>query len=181
MSVYAYLNPISKELKTDTSGDKKSLHSSADFADLRRLDESYFKDNVEYFSIQQRGDHDNGFIFTPGHYIGPGYKVLIEKTKTTERGSDRHSRLEEVQDLFGEFETIQCAKDFWELLLTGEILPTIPLERTLTLNEQAYAKQASLAVANSASIRELSARLDQAMNHIQSLQQARQDKVAVPA
>ena len=65
--------------------------------------------------------------------------------------------------------------------MSGEILPTEPLERKLTLSERAYAKQASLAVANSATIRELNARLDQAMIHIPDLQQAHQDQVAVSA
>jgi hypothetical protein len=182
MTVYAYLkSPHQSSTNESGSGEKKSLFSTGDLRGLRSLNKDFFKDNVEYLSIRQRGDRDNGFIFIPGHYRGPGYTVLIEKVKTVNGGSDKCARWEEVQDLFGEFETIERAQDFWKLLLSGEILPTEPLERKLTLTEQAYARQASLAIQYSADIRELNSLVHMLTNQVKAQGQIIQDMLTPKA
>lgn len=68
MTVYAYLRKTQKQLVKTPDGDKVRFYSNADFTELRKLDEEFFKSDVEYFSIQQQGTNANGFFFVPGHY-----------------------------------------------------------------------------------------------------------------
>lgn len=155
--------------------------SSIYFKDLRSLDLTHVK-YFDYMTIDEDFWKEvDGFCFTPGQYVGEGFEVSVSPSSVSNRGSEKNSIRDWKQKVFGRFNSVEIAIAFWEALTHGEILPTRPLCRELTLSEKGYAKQASLAVANSARIRELSARLDLAMNHIESLQQARQDQVAVPA
>ena len=150
------------------------------FNDLRSLDLTHVK-YFDFITVEEDfWKEADGFCFTPGKYVGEGFEVSISPSAVASRGSGKSWFHDWKQTVFGRFNSIEIAIAFWETLTQGEILPTRLLCRELTLSEEVYAKQASLAVANSARIRELSARLDQAMNHIQSLQQAHQDKVAVP-
>ncbi len=122
---------------------------------------------------------ESGYHYALGLYRGENWEAeIVMGMEST--GYGKSIRYFNTYKIAGSFPNVETLRDFEHALTYDGLLPTIPLGRELTLTEQDYAKKASLAVANSVSIRELNARLDQAMNHIQSLQQVRQDQVAVP-
>ncbi|MEZ0208626.1 MAG: hypothetical protein ACAH17_00410 [Candidatus Paceibacterota bacterium] len=149
--------------------------------ELKDLDEAFFSKNVEEISVRDFFDKSTGFRFIPGRYKGLGYEVEITTPSTFNKTGGKHPLFDERQELRGRFETLPIAKAFWEELKSGDLLPTEPLCVTLDPTTATYAKKASLAVANSAKIRELEASLAQAWNHIQNLSQIIQDKTLTPA
>lgn len=117
----------------------------------------------DYFYVRTLGHK-----FTPGIYEGPGYSFTFGHIILTERN-------QELQHFSGRFDTIEIAVTFWEALVNGDILPTKPACRELSLTEQTYAKQAAAGVAAVAKLGELEGQIAQLFNLVQSQGQTLQN------
>jgi hypothetical protein len=186
MSIRLYLKPgITKTQEPDArfsdTGEKPHFWPySANFGSLKELDPSRMG-NVEYLTIEESFWKElSGYSFVSGRYKGDGFDVEIGPSHFSNRGSDKKSFLDKKQEITGRFDTVQIAIAFWEALTCGEILPSRPLCRELTVTEQTYAKQAAGGVTAMAKLNELQSLVDQQANQLKHLAQLVQDYVLTP-
>ena len=187
MSVRIYLKAgITKSVGSENcwggeQGERAYLWpSTIKFQDLRELD-LIKVEHFDYFTVDEAfWKEADGFSFTPGYYKGEGFEVTISPGAISNRGSNKNSFHDWRQNVFGRFNSQEIAVTFWDALTSGEILPTRPLCRELSLTEQAYAKQASSSVALSSRFGTQEALIAQLFVHVKSLQQIIQDRVLTP-
>lgn len=183
MTIHAYLKPSAPNfLAQQTKNLGVNVHNFhyTDFQELGELDEKFFNEHVERLTLKDCFLENKGLTFHPGQYKGLNYDVLIGALTYHNAGTEKIPGHTKKQDIFGTFNTLGSAKEFWKQLLAGEILPTKPLDCKLNLNEVNYAKQASLAVANSVEIRELRSVIDMLTNQIKAQGQIIQERVLTP-
>lgn len=186
MSTRLYLKPgIGKSQESEArdygSGERAYLWpDNINFDRLGELDPSKMK-NVEYLTVEDSFWKDKGgYSFLPGRYEGEGFDVEIGPSHVSYRGSEKNGYRDWSQKIFGRFDSVDIAITFWDLLTRGQILPTRPLCRELSMTEQAYAKQASAGVAAMAKLGNLQVLVAQQANQLQALAQLVQDHILTP-
>lgn len=186
MSVHLYLKPGITEKQEPGAlsygkAEKPHIWSyGTNFCSLKELNPSRME-NIEYLTIEESFWKElDGYSFVPGRYKGDGFDVKIGPSHANSRGSDKNSFRDFKQEISGRFDTVQIAIAFWEALTQGEILPSRPLCRELTVTEQTYAKQASDGVTSIARLNELQSLVDQQANQLKHLAQLMQDYVLTP-
>ncbi len=186
MSVRIYLkrgvtkNEVPESTHYENGGRAYLWPMSIHFKNLMDLDLTYVK-HFDYLTIEEDFWKEmSGFCFTPGMYAGEGFEVSISPSSVSNRGSEKNGFRDWRQTVFGRFNSPEVAITFWNALTRGEILPTRPLCREITLTEQAYAKQASTAVALTARLSAQEALIAQLFVHIREQGQIIQDRVLTP-
>lgn len=150
------------------------------FRDLKGLDQTVMK-YVEYITVRDSyWKYQDGYSFASGVYESEAFKVIISPSVYKNSASDKNPLFDYYQEIDGRFDTIEIAIAFWEALTRGEILPTRPICRELSVTEQAYAKQAAAGVAAMAKLSDLESRIEQLLNQVKSLGQVVQDHVLIP-
>jgi hypothetical protein len=148
--------------------------SRSGYRDLEKVVPCY---EIKYVTVRETFWKDSdGRTFLPGVYEGRDFQVEITPPCRNNRGgSEKNPKWDESQEIFGHFDTIEVAKAFWQALTKGEILPTRPLCRELTLTEQAYAMKAAAGVTAIAQIGRLEALIAQLTNQVKSQGQTLQN------
>jgi len=128
--------------------------------------------NAEYITVNEsfwRGS--SGYSFVPGAYEGFGFEVNISPSTSKNYGTDKHPTFDYYQKIFGRFVTLEVGIAFWDALTRGNILPTRPLCRELSVTEQVYARQAAAGVTAMSKIAVLESITAQQAHHIRNLEQ----------
>jgi hypothetical protein len=177
MSTRIYLKSgITKEQEPeglfDYNGERPHVRAGAvNFSSLNELSRSQLQ-NAEYITVNEsfwRGS--SGYSFVPGAYEGFGFEVNISPSTSKNYGTDKHPTFDYYQKIFGRFVTLEVGIAFWDALTRGNILPTRPLCRELSVTEQVYARQAAAGVTAMSKIAVLESITAQQAHHIRNLEQ----------